>query len=137
MFFFAFLIDFSLKSIFLEIRIATLACFLGPLDWKLSPTLYLRQRLSLKLPCVSCIQEKDGFILVSSLLVCVFFIGESNPFILRDINDQWLLVPVILVFIVGDGIVCVFPFFGICCCDIIYCPCFMDITNIPGLEFSF
>ena len=29
------LIDFSLKSILLDIRITTPACFLGPFDWKI------------------------------------------------------------------------------------------------------
>ena len=31
------LIDFSLKSILLAIRIPTSACFLGPFDWKFFP----------------------------------------------------------------------------------------------------
>ena len=35
------LIDFSLKSILLDIRIAIPACFLGPFDWNIFfPTLY-------------------------------------------------------------------------------------------------
>ena len=39
--FLALLIDFRLKSILLDIRIATPALFLGPFDWKFFfPTLY-------------------------------------------------------------------------------------------------
>ena len=34
-------------------------------------------------------------VFVSNLLVCAFFIGELSPLILSDINDQWLLTPVI------------------------------------------
>ena len=35
------LLDFSLKSILLDIRVATPACFLDPYDWKkIFPTLY-------------------------------------------------------------------------------------------------
>ena len=35
------LTGFSLKSVLLDIRIATPACFLGPFDWKIfSPTFY-------------------------------------------------------------------------------------------------
>ena len=34
------LTDFSMKSILLDIRIATLACFLDPFDWNFFPTLY-------------------------------------------------------------------------------------------------
>ena len=36
----SFLIDFSLKSILLDIRITTPACFLDPFDWKIFPNLY-------------------------------------------------------------------------------------------------
>ena len=83
------LIDFSLKSILLDIRIATPACFLGPFDWNFfSQPFTLRQCLSLRLRCVSCMQQKDGFCFhIQSVSLCLF-IGELSPFILRDINDQ-------------------------------------------------
>ena len=80
------------------------------------------------------IQQKGGFCFhIQSVNLCLF-IGELSP--LMDINDQWLLVSVILVFIVGDVIVCVFPFFGICCCEIIYVSVFVDVANFLRLEFS-
>ena len=44
--------------------------------------------------------------------------------------------PVILAFIVGDVIVCVFPFFGICCCEVIVYV-FEDVPNFLGLELSY
>ena len=99
------LIDFSLKCILLDIRIATPACFLVPFDWNFFSQPFT---LSLRFRCVSCMQQKDGFCF--SYPVCFslcLFIGEFSPFILRDINDQWLLVPISFVFVVGDGIVCV------------------------------
>ena len=49
---------------------------------------------------------------IQSLSLCVF-ISELSPLILSDINDQWLLTPVIYLFIFG-GRICVFPFFGLC-----------------------
>ena len=47
------------------------------------------------------------------------FVDELSPFIIRDINDRWLLVPVILVFVVGNAMWVFFSFFGICYYDII------------------
>ena len=83
------LIDFSLKSVLLDIRIATPACFLGSFDWYIfSQPFTLRQCLSLRLRCVSYMQKKDGFCFcIQSVILCLF-IGELSPFISRDINDQ-------------------------------------------------
>ena len=80
------LIDFCLKSILLTIR---LAYFLGSFNWKIfSQPCTLRQCLSLRLRCVSCMQQKDDFCFcIQSVSLCLF-IGELSPFILRDINDQ-------------------------------------------------
>ena len=65
--------------------------------------------------CFLYVARRMDSVVISNLLVFLF-IGELSPFILKNINDQGLLFPVILVFIVGDVIVCVFPFCGICCC---------------------
>ena len=83
------LIDFSLKSILLDIRIARPACFLDLFDWNFfSQPFPLRRYLSLILRCVSFMQQKDGFCFpIQSVSLCVF-IGELSPFTLRDVNDQ-------------------------------------------------
>ena len=90
------LIDFSLKSILLDIRMATPTCFLGPFAWKtFSQPFTLSRCLSLWLRCVSCRQQNVGSCFrIQSLSLCLF-IGELSPLILSDINDQWLLTPVI------------------------------------------
>ena len=91
------MIDFSLKSILLDIRMSTPACFLGPFAWKtFSQPFTLSRCLSLWLRCVSCKQQNVGScFLIQSLSLCLF-IGELSPLILSDINDQWLLIPVII-----------------------------------------
>ena len=90
------LIDFSLKSTLLDIRMATPARFLGPFAWKtFSQPFTLSRCLSLWLRCVSCKQQNVGSCFrIQSLSLCLF-IGELSPLILSDINDQWLLTPVI------------------------------------------
>ena len=108
------LIDFSLKSVLLDIRMATPPCFLGPFAWKtFSQPFTLSRCLSLWLRCVSCKQQNVGSCFhIQSLSLCLF-IGELSPLILSDINDQWLLTPVIFFyfyFLVCSR-VCVFPFF--------------------------
>ena len=76
-----------------------------------------------------CSRRMDSVFLIQSVSLC-FFIGELSPFILKDINDQRLLVPVTLVFLVSDDIVCGFSFFVICCCEIIYCLCFSGCCQV-------
>ena len=77
------LIDFSLKSILVDIRTATQNCFF-PFDGKFfSQPFTLRRRLSLMLMCVSSMKQKNGF-----CFHIQHFIGELSPFILRDINNQ-------------------------------------------------
>ena len=112
--------------------IAKPACFLGPFDWSNFSKLFtLRQCLSLRLRYVSCMQQKEVFYFhIQSVSLCLF-IGDFSPFILRHINDQWLLSPVNFVFFVGDVIVCVFPFFQICCCEIINYLCFCWCSSLP------
>ena len=122
------LIDFNLKSILLDIRIATPACFLGPFDWKIfSQPFTLRECLSLRWRCVSCMQQKDGSCFhIHSVSVCLF-IGELSPLILRNINDQWLIN--LVIFLV---VVCVF-----CWCEVICIICFHGCSSFLALDFSF
>jgi Na+/pantothenate symporter len=42
-----------------------------------------------------------GPISVTSLLVCIFFIGELSPLILRDFKEKSLLLPVVLLLELG------------------------------------
>jgi len=35
---------------------------------------------------------------ISRLLICVFLLGELSPLMLRDIKEQWLLLPVLFLF---------------------------------------
>ena len=106
------LIDFSLKSILLDIRMATPACFLGPFAWKtFSQPFTLSRCLSLWLRCVSCKQQNVGSCFrIQSLSLCLF-IGELRPLILSDINDQSLLITVIIFCVCVCSRVCVFLFF--------------------------
>ena len=51
-------------------------------------------------------QQKDRlYFCIKSVMLCLF-IGELSPLILRDVNDQCLLVPVTFVFVVVLGGVC-------------------------------
>ena len=77
-------IDFRLKPILLDIRIATLACFLGTFDWNFFPTLYLSQYQFLRLKCISCMHQNDGFCFYIQSVSLYLFIGELSQFILRD-----------------------------------------------------
>ena len=106
------LIDFSLKSILLDIRMATPACFLGPFAWKtFSQPFTLSRCLSLWLRCVSCKQQNvESCFRMQCQSLCLF-IGELSPLILSDINDQWLLT--LVIFWRGSGVY-VFPFFEFC-----------------------
>ena len=80
------LIDFSLKSNLLDIRIATPDCFFGPFDWKIfSQPSTPRYCLSLKLRCVSCIQQ-DGFFVHIHSVGLYLFIGRLRQLKLRNIN---------------------------------------------------
>ena len=82
-------------------------------------------------------QQKGEFCFHIQPASLCLFIGKLSPFLLREINDQGLLVPVIFVSVVGCGIVCAFSFFGICCCEIIYCLDFVTVADFFELEFSF
>jgi hypothetical protein len=66
---------------------------------------------------------------IHSVSLCLF-IGDMSALMLRDINDQRLLIPVILMLVV---IVCV-VFTGVKL--FIFCV-FLCVVNLLGLEFSF
>ena len=124
------LIDFSLKSVLLDIRMATPACFLGLFAWKpFSQPFNLSRCLSLCLRCVSCKQQNVGSCFrIQSLSLCLF-IGELRPLILSDINDKWLLIPVIIFFVC----VCVVEFV---CFSSLSCGCegSLDVWVIVGSD---
>ena len=85
--FLSLLIDFSLKSILLDIRIATLACFLGPFDWKIFFQPFTLRYVYVRVKVCFLIQPKNGsFFHISSFSLCLF-VGELSPLIVRYIND--------------------------------------------------
>ena len=66
------LTDFSLKFILLDIRIATPACFLGPFDLYIFPTLY-SEAMSVFEVEVCFLYAAEGWILFSyPMLTCAF-----------------------------------------------------------------
>ena len=106
--------------------------FLRSFDWKtFSQPFTLRLCLSLRLKCVSCIQQKVGSCFcIHSLSLCLF-IGELSPLILRDINDPCLLIPVISLVVM---IVC-FPFLGFADGSLSISYIFVCVVSILGLCF--
>ena len=85
---FSVLIDFSLKSILLDIRIVTPACFLGTFDWNyffLSPLLCGNV---CEVRYVFIEQQQDKICLHIQFISLCLFIGDLRPFRLMDINDQ-------------------------------------------------
>lgn len=68
-------------------------------------------------------QQKDEFCFHIQSLSLRLSVGKLSPLILRDDNVLWLLVPVIFVFVIVGGIVCVSHFKDMSC-GIIYCLCF-------------
>jgi len=81
------------------------------------------------------VQQNDGFCFhIHSLSLCLV-IGEFNPLMLRDINDQSLLFPdilllVMLVFVCACVSVCVC---GVCVC---VCVCVCAYVCVSSLSFS-
>ena len=80
----------------------------------------------------------------------VYFIGELNPMILRDINDHLLLIPVIFLLLVVVVKMCFCLWVCLCVCVSICFPSlgfdglrlsifcvFMGVVNFLGLEYSF
>ena len=98
----SFLMTLGWKSILLDIRMATPACFFRPFAWKIVfQPFTLRQCLSFSLRWVSCQQQKVGSCFCSQSVSLCHFIGELSLLILRDIKEKYLLLPVIFVVRVG------------------------------------
>ena len=129
----SFLITFGWKSILLDIRMATPACFLGPFAWKLFfPTFYF-EGISVFDSVFSCMQQNAGsWLHIQSVGLCPF-IGELSPLMLRDIRDQWLLLPVIFV-VTGRIMFVCFSFFVVT--RLISC-FFLGVVSLLVLDFSF
>ena len=92
------LITFGWKSIFMDVRIATLACFLGPFSGKTFSYTVLASVFVTEI--VSYMLDP---IYVSILSACG--IVELSLLMFQDIKKQWELVSII--FVVGGVINCV------------------------------
>ena len=83
---------------------ATLACFLCPFDWMI----FLHPFYSEVMPILdvkACFLDTvEGWILFSihSVSLCLF-IGKLRPLMLRDINEQRLLITIILLLLLCGG----------------------------------
>ena len=133
----SYLSNFGFKCILLDVRMAIPTCFLGQLC--LENLIQPLRCLSLMLKNLSWMQQKDGSCFcIHSITLCLC-IGELSPLILRDINNQWLLIPITLLLLVVVCVnVCVcFPSCGFPHVRLFISCVFMDIVNFLGLEFSF
>ena len=124
----SFPICFGWKSILLDIRMATPVCFLWLFSWKtFFPARYAEVMFIIVAEVCFCMQQNDESCLcIQSVSLCLF-IGELSPLMLRDINDQWLLVPNILLLVLC---VCVILFFW-ACCEMINFLCFLEYSFPP------
>ena len=87
--FLSFLMSLGWKSILLDIRMVTPACFFRHFAWKIIfQPFILRQCLSFSLRWVSCKQQNVGSCLCSQSVSLCLFIGELSPLILRDIKEN-------------------------------------------------
>ena len=79
----------SLKSILLDIRMATPGYFLEPFSWEFFPAFYSGV-VSVFVTEMCCLYAAKYWVLfyVSSLLVYGFLLGELSLLILRHIKDQ-------------------------------------------------
>ena len=107
------MITFGWKSILLDIRMATPACFLGSYAWEI----FFSSLLVWSSVCLfpwggfPVSRKMLGSIYVSSLLACLFIVECLSPLLWRVVKDQWLLAPVIFVVRGGIMFVC-FSSFG-------------------------
>ena len=108
----SFLITFDWKLILSNIRMATPTCILGPFAWKIAfqpftgkEFYFTGKCLSLTLRCVSCMQQNAGsWLSIQSISLCffIFFLNWGvESIMLGDINEKWMLLPVIIVVIGG------------------------------------
>jgi hypothetical protein len=77
------LIDFGMKLILTDIKMALQSCFIGPFLWNI---LFLqftpRYNLSLMLMCVSCIKLKDRFCFqIHSVSLCFYCVIKTLIFV--------------------------------------------------------
>ena len=80
-------------------------------------------------------QQKDGFCFCIQFVSPCLSMGDLSPFILRDNNNQWLLFPVNLVFVVGDVNPCAFfPLGFVALISSVVCV-FVDIVKFLGWSF--
>ena len=93
------LINFCSKSMLLDIRVATPVGFNGlfPLEY-FFPALY-SEVTSLWLGCDSCMQQNDGYCFCIHFVSFCLLLGGLRLLMLKDINDQWLLFPIILMLV--------------------------------------
>jgi hypothetical protein len=107
----SFLVTLGWKSILLDMRTTTPACFFRPFACKIVfHAFILRYCLSFSLRWVSCKQQNVGSCLCSQSVSLCLFIGELNPLILRDIKEKSLLLPIIFVVNVGMLFLWLFSF---------------------------
>jgi len=91
------LLCFNLRSIWLYIRIVTPSCFLVPFDWSTSVyPLNLRWCQSLKLRCVSCRHQIDGFVSAPIHLVYIFWLENWGHWYLKLLLKCVLIVVILL-----------------------------------------
>lgn len=129
-------------SILFDFRMTTTSCFLSPMEY-LSPMLFseLMSILYIEVCLLSVAEGGDLLFFIFYVSLCLF-IGELRPFVLIDINEQWLLIPAVLllfvvlvVFVFLHDSMCLFPFFWFCWCEIIY-PMFWGYSNFLKLDAS-
>lgn len=130
-------------SILFGFRMTTTSSFLSPMEY-LSPMLSseLMSILYIEVCLLSVAEGSDLLFFIFYVSLCLF-IGELGPFVLIDVNEQWLLIPAVLllfvvlvVFVFLYDSVCLFPFFWFCWCEVIY-PVFWGYSNFLKLDASF
>ena len=122
------LINFCLKSILLDIKMATPASFLDLFSYNIFPqTFTFRKCLFLTLKGISCIKQKyKSWFSYHSINLCLLF-GELRPLILKDVKEWWLLFPFIMLLLlvcVCEFCVCILAHFWFSLWVIIYLLCF-------------
>jgi hypothetical protein len=79
-------------------------------------------------------QQNDGSFFHIHSVGLRLLIGELSSLMLRDTNDQWLLIPIFLMLVVW---VCVFfPYFIFAGMELFISCNFLGVVNLLGLEIS-
>jgi hypothetical protein len=85
-----------LKTTFSEISIATPACFLGPLAWKIFfQPFILSLCLFLSVRWVTCKQQIVGSSFLIHFVRWCLLMGELSPLTLSLSTDRYVVIPVI------------------------------------------